>query len=353
MNVGSCEKELVPRPGSEVDPYISMQESSRKSPRLTQRLADYERLFQHIAVSDYKNVSQVLRVALKNGSSPAAVITKLQLAIEKKYTPHPGIDEFTLDLGLLVKAIGGTKLLFALNRALALPSYRTIGRHRKVPQLIPTILTPSRDDASTNISTFFNQQERSSSALAGHSILIDGVALEERCRYFHPTDSVIGLCREHAGGLDLRVQSAQSILAIEEAIHTEKPRAHYASEATVMAIAPFRLSGYSAVPFALSGSCKAETGEGMAKWVRDMICAWNNHPDGAATRGPIWSLATDGEATMRTCRFILCMSHKLAATDPLRPFLQNLTGLNLFTGENNVTMTCDPKHIFKRRSLGV
>jgi len=69
-------------------------------------------------------VSRVLQVALKNGSSPAAMISKLQLAIERKYTPHPGVDELALDLGCLVKAIGGPKLLFALNRALGLLSYR-------------------------------------------------------------------------------------------------------------------------------------------------------------------------------------------------------------------------------------
>jgi len=302
-------------------------------------------------VSDYKNVSQVLQVALKNGSSPAAIISKLQLAIEKKYTPHPGVDELALDLGCLVKAIGGPKLLFALNRALALPSYRTVGRHRKVPQLIPAVLTPSFEDASTNISTFFDQQERPPSVPAGHSILIDGVALEERCRYFRSSDSVIGLCREHAGALDLHVLNPQSILAIEEAVHAENPRAHHASEATVVAIAPFQPSGYAAIPFALSGSCKTETGEGMAKWVADMIRAWNDHPNGAATRGPIWSIATDGESTMRKCRFTLCMSHELTATDPLHSFLHNLTGLNLCTGVNNMTMTCDPKHVFKRMSV--
>ena len=69
---------------------LLMQENSRKSSRLTQQLDDYERLFFLISVSDYKNVSQVLHVALKNGSSPAAITSKLQLAIEKKYTPHPG-----------------------------------------------------------------------------------------------------------------------------------------------------------------------------------------------------------------------------------------------------------------------
>ena len=262
------------------------------------------------------------------------MLSQLQLAIEKKYTPRPGTDEFTLDLGCLVKAIGGPKLLFALNRALALPSYRTIGRHRKVPQLIPSILAPSYEDASTNISTFFNQKERPLSTLAGHSLLIDGVALEEKCRYVRSSDSVIGLCREHAGGLDLCVQTAQSILAIEEAVHSEKPRAHYSSEATVAAIAPFRSSNYSAIPIVLSGSCKAETGEDMAKWVVDIIRAWNDNPDGAAARGPIWSLATDGESTMRMCRFILCMSRVLSPADPLHFSLRNLLGLNLSTGAN-------------------
>ena len=326
------------------------QESPHKSSRLTRQLDDYERLFSLIAVSDYKNTSRVLRVALNNGSSPAAVISKLQLAIEKKYTPQPGIDELALDLGCLVKAIGGPKLLFALNRAFALPSYRTISRHRMVPQLIPSILAPSFEDVSANISTFFNRQERPPSALAGHSILIDGVALEERCRYLRSSNNTIGLCREHAGGLDLQVVNAESILAIEEAVHAEKPRAHYASEATVVAIAPFRQTGYAATPFALSGSCKAETGEGMAKWVTDMINTWNDHPDGAAARGPIWTIATDGESTMRMCRFILCMSHKLTATDPLYSILQNLVGMNLHTGVKNMTMTCDPKHVFKRMS---
>ena len=231
-----------------------------------------------------------------------------------------------------------------------MPSYRTIGRYRKVPQLVPTALAPSCEDATTNITTFFNPQERPPSVCAGHSIMIDGVAVEERCRYFRPSNTVIGLCREHAGALDLHVLNAQSILSIEEAVHTEKPRVHYASKATVVAIAPFQSSGYAAIPFTLSGSCKAETGEGMAKWVMSMIQAWNDNPNGAAVRGPIWSIATDGESTMQVCRFTLCMSHKLAATDPLYPLLQNLAGLNLFTGENNMTMTCDPKHVFKRRS---
>lgn len=183
--------------------------------------------------------------------------------------------------------------------------------------------------------------------IRGHSLLLDGVALEEKCRYLRSGDSVLGVCREHAGGLDLRVLSVDSILAIEAALHSEKPRAHYASEATVVAIAPFQDTSYFAVPIALSGSCKGETGEGMATWLRDVIGAWEKNKDGQRMHGPLWSIATDGESTMRSCRFQLCMSQELSPSNPLRPLLCNLSGLNLFTGAGDLTMTCDPKHIFK------
>jgi len=325
----------------------------KKIQRLTRKLNDYERLCYHISMSDYKNVNLVLRTSLKNGSSPGAMVAKLQLAIQGAYTPRPSVDEQALDVGYLVKAIGGPRLLFALNRCLSLPSYHTIDRHRKVPHLIPSILSPTPLEISENISTFFNPKERPTSSIAGHSLLIDGVALEEKCRWLRSLDSIIGLCREHAGSLDLRVQNLQSITSVQEALNQDKPRAHYASEATVVAIGPFRSSNYSAIPVALSGSCKGETGDGMARWLKDVIHAWRDQPSGAATHGPIWSIATDGESTMKACRFRLCMSQALPHSDPLYSLLKNLTGLNLQTGEGNVTMTCDPKHVMKRKSATV
>ena len=315
---------------------------------MTRKIDDYERLCLHISVSDYKNVNLVMRTALKNGSSPSAIVAKLQLAIEREYIPRPGIDERALDIGYLVKAIGGPRLLFALNRALSLPSYRTIDRHRSVPQLIPSILSPTHSEVSKNISTFFNPKERPVSSIAGHSLLIDGVALEEKCRWLRQSNSVIGLCREHAGSIDLHIQSLQSITSLEDALDRDEPRAHYASEATVVAIAALRSSNYSAIPLTLSGSCKAETGDGMAEWMQEILHAWRDEPSGAAAHGPIWSIATDGESTMRTCRFHLCVCQALTSSDNIYPLLKNLVGLNLRTGKDNVTMTCDPKHIFKR-----
>jgi hypothetical protein len=162
-----------------------------------------------------------------------------------------------------------------------------------------------------------------------------------------PTDSIVGVCREHAPALDLQVQSQESLTDIEDALHSEKPRAHYSSKATVVAIAPFQNSSYSAIPVALSGSCKAETGEGMAQWLGELIRAWREHKDGKERHGPLWSVATNGESTLHSCRFQLCLSQELTPSSSLYPMLHYLHGLNLFTSPNDITMTCDPKHIFK------
>ena len=89
----------------------------------------------------------------------------------------------------------------------------------------------------------------------------------------------------------------------------------------------------------------------MAMWLQDVIHAWNGHPSGATFHGPIWSIATDGESTMKVCRFHLCMSQTLPQTNPIYPQLKNLAGLNLQTGEESVTMTCDPKHVLKCTSM--
>ncbi|KAF9778154.1 hypothetical protein BJ322DRAFT_1147952 [Thelephora terrestris] len=221
-------------------------------------------------------------------------------------------------------------------------------QRQKVPVLAPSISTPTLLEVNENISHFFCEHQQPTTTTCGHSLLVDGVALEEKCRYLRSTDSVVGICREHGSALDPRVRSQEALADIEDTLHSDKPRAHYASEATVVAIAPFRSSSYSAIPVALSGSCKAETGEAMALWLRELIRAWKESEDGEKRHGPIWSIATDGESTMCSSRFQICMSQELAPSSLLYPMLHHLHGLNLFTGPHDITMTCDPKHIFKR-----
>jgi len=318
-----------------------------KNRAISRKSSDWERLARHISVFDYKNVAAVLSVAMRNGSSPSAMVMKLSNAIHGIYTPHPTPSQFDIDLAYLTQSIGGPRLLFAMNRSFNLPSYRSLMRRQTIPVLVPSLFSPSFLEVNANVEHFFCDHQQPNTSTCGHSLLVDGVALEEKCRYLRSSDSIVGVCREHGSALDLRVRSQESLADAEDALHGENPRAHYASEATVAAVAPFRNSSYSAIPVALSGSCKAETGEGMALWLRELIRAWRENEDGEKRHGPLWSVATDGESTMRSCRFQVCMSQELAPLSPLYPMLRYLPGLNLFTGLNNVTMTCDPKHIFK------
>ena len=78
--------------------------------------------------------------------------------------------------------------------------------------------------------------------------------------------------------------------------------------------------------------------------------AWDSNPQGAANNGPIWSVASDGEASLRNSRFKLCMDHKVQLSSPLGLRLSRLAGMNLHTGPGDITMTADYKHAFKRKS---
>jgi hypothetical protein len=51
-----------------------------------------------------------------------------------------------LDIALLVKSIGGPRLLYALQRSHGIPSWRTVGRKTRIPRLLPSIAAPTPDE---------------------------------------------------------------------------------------------------------------------------------------------------------------------------------------------------------------
>ena len=69
--------------------------------------------------------------------------------------------------------------------------------------------------------------------------------------------------------------------------------------------------------------------------------------------GDVKSIASDGDGGRRAAMYLLCMHHKINAEDDpkLYELLQDLTGLNLFTGDDGLTQCYDPKHMDKRLSL--
>lgn len=180
--------------------------------------------------------------------------------------------------------------------------------------------------------------------------MIDGVALEEKCRYLRDRNCVVGICREHAANVRTRITSMKVIEDLDRALNDEKnSTCCYGKEATVVAIAPYsREDHYSPTPILLSPSCKTETGHGLADWVKTTIKAWNDHPHGARLHGPIWALATDGDAAFRLARFLICLEEPVDRNSKLGRILYQLVGMNCRTGQQGICSTCDPKHVMKR-----
>ena len=266
------------------------------------------------------------------------------------YQSRGNYSERELDIGFLAKSLGGPKLLYALCRSHGLPAYRTIANHRHIPRLIPSGSTPLMEEISANISSFFSPEQRPELPRCGHSLLIDGVAVDERGCYDRERNEVVGFCREHVVGLDRRITNMAAIEYLSGLTQGQDASLHYGSEASVVAIAAHRSDHYEAVPLVVSTKCGTETGEECASWLKVIMDSWASHEYGAQRNGPIWTVASDGEASLRNSRFNLCMDRNIDESSPLRAKLVRLPGLNLKTGPGDVTMTADYKHAFKRRS---
>jgi len=304
-----------------------------------------------LASNDVKRLKCVLGVALKRGCSVSAIVMRIEQAIDGLYTARGNYSERELDIAFLVKSLGGPKLLYALCRSHGLPAYRTITNHRTIPRLIPSGSVPTTDEISSNITSFFCPEQRPQLPKCGHSLLIDGVAVDERGCYDRETNEVIGFCREHCAGVDRGITGMAAIEYLVDLVHGESASLHFGSEASVVAIAAHREDNYQAIPLVVSTKCGTETGEDCATWLRRVIAAWESNPYGAGYNGPIWSVGSDGEAALRNSRFRLCMDHEVQMSSPLGSKLSRLTGLNLWTGPGEITMTADYKHAFKRTDL--
>ena len=281
----------------------------------------------------------------------ATIIIRVEQAINGLYAARGNYSERELDIAFLAKSLGGPKLLYALCKSHGLPAYRTITNHRTIPHLTPSGSIPTEDEISSNITSFFCSEQRPQLPRSGHTLLIDGVAVDERGCYDRDTNEVVGFCREHSAGIDWRVTGMAAVEYLMGLVHSDSPTLHFGSEASVVAIAAHRDNNYQAIPLVVSTKCGAETGVDCASWLQRVITAWESNRHGAEYNGPIWSIASDGEATLRSSRFELCIDREVQKTSPLGSKLSHLTGMNLWTGPGDITMTGDYKHAFKRMFL--
>jgi hypothetical protein len=98
----------------------------------------------------------------------------------------------------------------------------------------------------------------------------------------------------------------------------------------------------------VSPSDKTEKGPELAQWMKEVLKAWKDHPQGEKLHGPIWALGSDGDAAYRLAKHLICMVKEVDRHSPLgKCVVHSLLGMNCFTSEDGQLSTGDPKHIFK------
>jgi len=161
----------------------------------------------------------------------------------------------------------------------------------------------------------------------------------------------LGLCREHSHRVNLKVDNVESVEIVRNHLDSQdlKTKVCFGSDATVVATVPVSDDkNYSPSVLVVSPSDKTENAENLAKWMQTVIDVWTTHEFGAKSNGKLWSIASDGDPTYRAAKFKICMNKLVEKDSYLGKLLGSLSGLNRYTSKEGITMTCDPKHIFKR-----
>ncbi|KAG2335450.1 hypothetical protein BDR05DRAFT_898501 [Suillus weaverae] len=286
-------------------------------------------------------IHQVINIALQNGASIREVINKLEDTLEGVYQPRRyGADAF--DIATLVFRLGGHQLLFVLNQKLSIPSLRTLRANSTFTSLMPTIGLICNEQYDQNIQTIVLDICSDLLPLRGISFMIDKIALEEMVVHFRKFNKVGGLCWKHLHIVDSVLHTYDSAVSIVQKIH--EGHVHLGKELTVISVSCF---GEDEIyPILAAPTCKMEDTSDMECILAQTVERWNSSR-AAASIGPAWSFATDGDATRRAAGHKLFIKTPLAPDSPLYGTLINMLGLNLFTGTGEMTLDFDFKHIFK------
>ncbi|KAK7026492.1 hypothetical protein VNI00_015572 [Paramarasmius palmivorus] len=323
-----------------------VQALERRAQFLRRKIDDYSRILILLAKNDVTALRRLLAVALKRGASVHSILSRIEDSLDGLYSPKGGFEKRDLDKAFLAKALGGSRLLYALTKSEGFAANETIRRNYRVPKLRPSLSVPTASDIKTNIARFFDPEikpprkpARPGQAIPGNTLMFDGVALESKCRYCIERDAVMGLCREHSKNVDLKVSDLEAVENIRAALFDEKTHTEesqkvcFGSDGTVVAIAPYsRTDFYSPCPIALSPSCKKEKGGDLAAWLDVTLRSWRESPYGECLNGPIWSIGSD----------------EIDPQSKLGKIIHPLKGMNRMTSIHGVIGTSDPKHIMKR-----
>jgi hypothetical protein len=297
----------------------------------------------------------LLKTVLRKSTAPCKITERLTSAIEGVYKPNGQYTEREMDLALVSLRLGGYRLLYTLSHAFGLPSLQTIMRKHMSLQIMASVLGTDTEDMTENLrETLIRPQSGPLLRRRGAHIMIDETALRAAAFEAPGRQLVLGgqcPCR----GLtedDLRIRTGHDAVRIAEEMRSQpsESKYHTASQATTIAVSFFGQEDYRAVPFSLSGTCGKKDSSIFVEQIAQIKQAWKD--SGSENLfGPLWSIATDGDASRRKGGFEALLWQDLPMDTPLGCLLWPLHkhGMNMKVGDDEgMTLDFDWKHVIKR-----
>ncbi|KAI0027217.1 hypothetical protein K488DRAFT_81199 [Vararia minispora EC-137] len=245
---------------------------------------------------------------------------------------------------------GMSAMLDFAHLALGLPATLTVRAIAAVPLLQASPATPSIEDIVQSVDMAFGPLLHGVAVIrrpVHGTVGVDEIATEECLWWNDATNHVLGICREHIGEWVRTIDSYEDVEVLVEEM--KRKVIHHAVEATVCAVTLLSLDTRlgSARPIAVSGTCKAEKAPEHRKLLQTML-------DGIAAAKVLQGIcivcyASDGTSMCHKALCDMTTKRLLHRESNIFPYLGHLPLLNLWVGDDDLTVDKDYKHVaFKR-----
>ncbi|KAF8884804.1 hypothetical protein BD779DRAFT_1673946 [Infundibulicybe gibba] len=111
--------------------------TDRRISTLTKRVNDHQRIVILLSTNNIPGLRRLVTSALKNGASLQVLVRRLEGAAMGTYSAYGKWSQRELDIAFLAKALGGPRLLYALQKAEGYPSLSTV-QQRRIACLLPS-----------------------------------------------------------------------------------------------------------------------------------------------------------------------------------------------------------------------
>jgi hypothetical protein len=296
---------------------------------------------------------------MKDGKSPAKILSQFGKAVEGTYRAH-GFNEMDERLACLVLRIGGPRLLHALHVKLHLPCVSKVYASSMYKSLRVFICPTAKRDTMARfmqrgISTYAEVERKlkGSGLSIGQPVqlMVDETALNDVVSYCSATNSILGIARQGTTGRDFEVQSIEDVNRVRLLLDSEELKR--STEATVLAIAPFRAHHYRGVPVFITGCVKGKREDDNLLeqfqlfgelWERARVEGGCGH----GVLGPLIVTASDGDAARRKDFMEGYCNKEVSTVSELEAALKSMPLLDLEVGQHGMVGSFDWKHMIKR-----